>query len=118
MRKSKGEQSERKEWNLQWDDSETETIMFFQPLAGKTTAKQRGRGCEEGRQWFEPSRSYLPNTPTVTGGSDGYVSAAAPGSPDGEGGVKAPFSTAAGDGEDDNGEMEVRMGALLGFLRM
>ncbi|MED6116248.1 hypothetical protein PIB30_098304, partial [Stylosanthes scabra] len=70
MRKSKGEQSERKEWNLQWDDSETETIMFFQPLASEMTAKQRGRGCEEGRRWFEPSRSYLSNTPTVAGGSE------------------------------------------------
>ncbi|MED6225018.1 hypothetical protein PIB30_089714, partial [Stylosanthes scabra] len=41
----------------------------------------------------------------------GYVSAAAPGIPDGEGGVKAPFSTAVGDGEDNDGASEVRMGA-------
>ncbi|MED6146839.1 hypothetical protein PIB30_038397 [Stylosanthes scabra] len=58
------------------------------------------------------------------GCGSGYVSAAAPANPDGEGGVncavtqmwvlvvfKAPFSTAAGDGEDDGGASEVRTGA-------
>ncbi|MED6137697.1 hypothetical protein PIB30_067360 [Stylosanthes scabra] len=76
-----------------------------------------------------------PNTPTVAGGKNpktektylyggcdsSYVSAAAPGNPHGEGGVncavtqmwvfvvlKAPFSTAAGDEEDDGGASEAR----------
>ncbi|MED6187044.1 hypothetical protein PIB30_072617 [Stylosanthes scabra] len=74
-------------------------------------ARKDGSGSSLRGPIFRILRRWLQAVSPRAAPTSGYVSAVAPGNPDGEGGVKAPFSTAAGDGEDDSEASEVRTGA-------